>query len=76
MGNRDAALAGHSHSLWAQPDVLGLFLLSVGSWPLLVMWFDAAIWVYIDVTNVLAQARMAISALSTYWCQCHKEIQS
>jgi hypothetical protein len=30
-GNRYAALAGHSHSMWAQPDVLGLFSGSVGS---------------------------------------------
>jgi hypothetical protein len=43
----------HSHGLWSPLDVLGLFSVSVGSWPLLVMWFDAAIRVYIDVIDAL-----------------------
>ena len=30
-GHRCAAFAGHSHRLWAEPDVCGLFLNNVGS---------------------------------------------
>ena len=38
---------------------MGSFSDNVGSWPLLVMWFDAAIRVYIDVIDVYLMQQAA-----------------